>query len=126
MSCRIFFLQSSRSVSFAGIRHLLLRVLAIVLLLGAGAIAKAASPLDSWHQRASPLPNEALTSINYGNGRFVVSTDTMDRTLTSTNGIDWELHPTPYRDLRRISFANGVFLGWFIPQPATGLPERIY
>jgi hypothetical protein len=125
MSCRIFFLKSSPMVSSAGTNNLLRWLLAIVLLLGA-TVAEAASPLDNWHQRSSPLTNAVLTSINYGNGRFVVSTDTMDRTLTSTNGMDWELHPTPYRDLRKISFANGVFLAWFVPQPATGLPDRIY
>ena len=87
--------------------------------------AQAANPLDSWHQRNCPLPNAALTSIAYGNGRFVVNADSINRVLTSTNGSDWEVHPAPYPNLRALTFGNGVFLAWFIA-PQASLPQRIY
>src|SRR5256885_998641 len=85
--------------------------------------AEAANPLDTWHQRACPLPNAALTSIAYGNGRFVVNADSLNRVLTSTNGIDWEMHPAPYPNLRAVTFGNGVFLAWFIA-PQASLRQR--
>jgi len=87
--------------------------------------ARAASPLDTWHQRSCPLPNSALTAIAYGNGRFVAVADSLNRTLTSTNGIDWEIHPAPYPNLRALIFGNGLFIASFLP-PQASLPQRIY
>src|SRR5207248_2642513 len=87
--------------------------------------ARAASPLDSWRQRPCPIANASLSAIAYGNGRFVVNADSLNRVLTSTNGIDWELHPAPYPNLRTVTFGNGVFIASFLPILGSE-PQRIY
>jgi hypothetical protein len=96
-----------------------------VFLLSLIQLARAANPLDTWHLRPCPLTNASLTTIAYGNGRFVASADTLNRVLTSTNGVDWEIHPAPYPNLRALIYGNGVFIASFLPQQASQ-PQRIY
>lgn len=83
-----------------------------------------AGSLDTWYPRSAPQTNANICGIAYGNGRFVVFTDTSNRIFTSTNGADWEMHLSPYPNFKTLAFGNGVFLAAF--DTYSSATRRIY
>jgi hypothetical protein len=70
-------------------------------------------PLDTWKARYSlPTPSN-LKAIAFGNGKFVAVGDanTVETTLVSTNGFDWEVQQNDStNDLNAVIFVNNQFV----------------
>jgi hypothetical protein len=82
----------------------------------AGAFTGQAEPLDEWHARASPLPDDAaLRAIAFGNGRFVAVAYRDGHAITSPDGNIWTLQNTGAGEtsdrLSSLTFGNGLFVG---------------
>lgn len=71
-----------------------------------GLIARSTNGLD-WTEQVSPDPGSALTDITYGNGQYVAVGST--RTLISTNGQSWDVHPSS--GVTKLAFGDGLFAG---------------
>ena len=56
-----------------------------------------------------PTPNN-ITSLSYGNGKFLATTDRGGILLSSEDGINWEILETPHpNSLEEITYGNGLY-----------------
>jgi hypothetical protein len=61
-----------------------------------------------WDQRSFGVP-EQVVPIYYLNEQFIAFG--LNKMLTSTDGLDWTVHPTEFSHPYRVAYGNGVYLG---------------
>jgi hypothetical protein len=90
-------------------KTLLLTVLAVLMILGAGSNTLA-EPLDTWHWRNPSPPGNDLKGVAYAQGKFVAVGDE-GTIITSSDGVKWvERETGTDYGLRAVAYGNRTFV----------------